>query len=284
MDGMRRTVEVLPLSGAIGAELPGVDLAALDEATFSAVHDAFLAHQVLVFRDQRLDAAGFLALARRFGPPVPYPFAKGVDGFPEITAIIKEPHQTSNFGAMWHSDTTYRPDPPKATMLLCIETPAAGGDTLFACQYRAYETLSEPLARFLAGLKGMSSSAKNASSLRGAHLATGTMKGTGNENAMSAAHPAVRVHPETGRPALFVNRSHTVGFEGMTEAESAPILEYLFQHQIQPEFTARVRWQPGTLVIWDNRSSQHCAINDYDGHRREMWRITLAGDPPRGLA
>ena len=282
MDGIGRTLEVRPLSGAIGAELPGVDLATLDEAGFAAVHDAFLAHQVLVFRDQRLDAAAYLALARRFGRPIPYPFAKGVDGCPEITAIIKEAHQTSNFGGMWHSDTTYRPDPPSATMLLCIETPAAGGDTLFACQYRAYATLSEPLRRFLAELNGISSSAKNASSLRGTHLATGAMKGTDTVDTMTAAHPAVRVHPETGRPALYVNRSHTVAFEGMTEAESAPILEYLFQHQVSPEFTARVRWAPGTLVIWDNRSSQHCAINDYDGHRREMWRITLAGDAPRG--
>jgi taurine dioxygenase len=285
MDGMRsQAIEVRRLSGAIGAEVPGVDLSALDDACFAAVMDAFLAHQVLVFRDQRLEAEACLALAQRFGQPIPYPFAAGVDGYPEITAIIKEPHQTSNFGGMWHSDTTYRPDPPKATMLYCVETPSAGGDTVFACQYRAYATLSEPLQRFLAGLKGISSSAKNASSLRGAHLSTGAMKGTGKDEVMTAAHPAVRVHPETGRPALYVNRSHTVAFEGMTEAESGPILEYLFLHQIQPEFTARVRWEPGTLVIWDNRSSQHCAINDYDGHRREMWRVTLAGDAPRGLA
>jgi taurine dioxygenase len=282
MDGMQTATGPRALSGAIGAEMPGVDLARLDEGGLAATREAFLAHQVLVFRDQELDPAGFLALARRFGEPIPYPFAKGVDGFEEITAIIKEPHQTSNFGGMWHSDTTYRADPPKATMLYCIETPAAGGDTLFACQYRAYETLSEPLRRFLAGLKGVSSSAKNASSLRTTHLATGAMKGTARDDTMTAAHPAVRVHPETGRPALYINRSHTVAFEGMTEAESLAVLEYLFQHQIQPEFTARVRWAPGTLVIWDNRSSQHCAINDYDGHRREMWRITLAGDAPRG--
>jgi taurine dioxygenase len=282
MDGMQTTMEIWPLSGAIGAEVRGIQLAALDEAQFEAVRQAFLRHQVLVFRNQELDGTRYLELARRFGQPIPYPFAKGVEGFPEITAIVKEPHQTSNFGGMWHSDTTYRPDPPSATMLLCKETPAAGGDTIFACQYRAYETLSEPLRRFLAGLKGISSSAKNASSLRGTHLATGTMKGTDSDGTMTAAHPAVRIHPGTGRPALYVNRSHSVAFEGMTEAESAPILEYLFQHQIQPEFTARVRWAPGTLVIWDNRSSQHCAINDYDGYRREMWRITLAGDAPRG--
>lgn len=272
-----------PISGTIGAEVPGVDLAALDDAGFAAIHDAFLQHQVLVFRNQELDGEGYLALARRFGQPIPYPFARGVEGFDEITAIVKEPHQTSNFGGMWHSDTTYRADPPMATMLYCRETPEAGGDTIFACQYKAYETLSEPLQRFLAGLKGVSSSAKNASSLRTAHLATGTMKGTGKGDTMTAAHPAVRVHPETGRPALYVNRSHTVAFERMTEAESAPLLNFLFDHQVQAEFTGRVRWAPGTLVIWDNRSSQHCAINDYDGYRREMWRITLAGDTPRGL-
>ena len=271
-----------PLAGALGAEVLGCDLSTMDEAGFAAVHQAFLDHQVLVFRDQDLTPETYVAVARRFGDPVEYPFAKGIEGFPEITMIVKEPHQTSNFGGMWHSDTTYKPEPPKATMLLCRETPEAGGDTIFACQYRAYEALSGGMKSLLSGLKGVSSSAKNASVLRATHLATGSMKGTEKDDTLTAAHPAVRAHPETGRNALYVNRSHTVAFEGMTEAESAGTLEYLFQHQIQPEFTARVRWAPGTLVIWDNRSSQHCAINDYDGHRREMWRITLAGDVPSG--
>jgi taurine dioxygenase len=182
---------------------------------------------------------------------------------------------------MWHSDTTYKPQPPKATMLMARETPASGGDTLFACQYRAYATLSEGLQRVLCGLRGISSSDKNASALRGTHLSTGTMTATWQAaKSLSATHPAVRRHPQTGRAALYLNRSHTVCFAGMTPAESAPLLDYLFQHQIQPEFTARVRWQPGTVVIWDNRCSQHCAINDYDGHRREMWRITLEGETP----
>lgn len=282
MDGITETkLNVRPIAGALGAEVTGVDLAALDAASFEAVHRAFLDHQVLVFRDQDLDPATYLRIAGLFGDPVAYPFAEGIEGHPEITVIVKEPHQTSNFGGMWHSDTTYKPEPPKATMLYCRETPPAGGDTIFACQYRAFGTLSEPMQAFLSGLKGISSSAKNASALRGTHLATGSMQGTGQTEALTAAHPAVRTHPETGRKALYVNRSHTIGFEGMTEAESAPILDFLFQHQIQPEFTARVSWQPGTVVIWDNRSSQHCAINDYDGHRREMWRITLDGDMPR---
>lgn len=282
MDGMRGPLDLRPLAGALGAEVLGVDLAQLDAAGVDAVHRAFLDHQVLVFRDQDLDPEAYVALARRFGVPVPYPFAGGFNSYPEITRIVKEADQTSNFGGMWHSDTTYKPEPPMATLLLARETPEAGGDTLFACQYRAFATLSPPLQAFLRGLRGISSSNKNAGQLRLNHLDTGSMQLTGGDQVLTAAHPAVRVHPETGREALYVNRAHTVAFDGMTEAESRPILEFLFQHQIQPEFTARVRWRPGTLVIWDNRASQHVAINDYDGHRREMWRITLAGDAPQG--
>lgn len=280
MDGMARAIEPQPMAGALGAEMPGVDLTRLDDAGFQAVHQAFLDHQVLVFRDQDLTPDAYVSIARRFGAPVPYPFAAGIEGHPEITVIIKEADQTSNFGGMWHSDTTYKAEPPMATVLLARETPAAGGDTLFACQARAYEALSDGMKAMLGRLRGVSSSAKNASALRGTHLATGSMKGTATADTLTSAHPVVRTHPETGRKSLYINRSHTVAFEGMTEAESTPLLEFLFQHQIQPEFTARVRWAPGTVVIWDNRSSQHCAINDYDGHRREMWRITLAGDAP----
>ncbi|MEM7057950.1 MAG: TauD/TfdA family dioxygenase [Pseudomonadota bacterium] len=280
MDGMISGAEIKPLAGALGAEVTGLDLTALDDQGFTAVHQAFLDYQVLVFRDQTLSPAAYKAVAAKFGDPVPYPFAKGIEGHPEITIIAKEPHQTSNFGGMWHSDTTYKPDPPKATMLYCVETPQVGGDTIFACQYRAHAALSEGMQTLLGGLKGVSSSAKNASQLRGAHLATGSMKGTGKDDTMTALHPVIRTHPETGRKALYVNRSHTTHFDGWTATESVGMLDFLFTHQIQPEFTARVRWAPGTLVIWDNRSSQHCAINDYDGHRREMWRITLAGDRP----
>ena len=284
MDGASQTLSVAPIAGALGAEVTGVDLARIEDDAFAAVYQAFLDHQVLVFRDQRLAPADYAGFARRFGAPAEYPFAKGLEGFPEITVIAKEADQTSNFGGMWHSDTTYKPDPPKATMLMAIETPPAGGDTLFACQYRAYEMLSEGMKAMLCGLKGVSSSAKNASALRAAHLATGTMSATEKAaEVFTAVHPAVHRHPETGRLALYVNRSHTVAFAGLTEAESMPILSYLFDHQVQPEFTARVRWAPGTLVIWDNRCSQHRAINDYDGHRREMWRITLEGQVPEGV-
>jgi taurine dioxygenase len=281
MADLTPNLTISPISGALGAEIAGADLARLDDPAFKAIHAAFLDHQVLVFRDQHLTPAEYSALARRFGEPAEYPFAKGLDGHPEITMIVKEAHQTSNFGGMWHSDTTYKPQPPKATMLMAVETPATGGDTLFACQYKAFEALSDGMKRLLRGLQTVSSSDKNASALRTTHLATGTMSATEKAaQTLTATHPAVRRHPQTGRPALYLNRSHTVSFADMTPEESAPLLENLFQHQIQPEFTARIRWQPGTVVIWDNRSSQHCAINDYDGHRREMWRITLEGETP----
>ena len=282
MDGIGPGLDIRPLSGALGAEVLGVDLTVATPSELDEIGQAFLEHQVLVFRSQFLDPAAYARIARHFGEPVEYPFAKGIEGFPEITVIAKEPDQTSNFGGMWHSDTTYKPEPPAATMLFCIETPTAGGDTLFACQYRAYDALSPGLQQLLAGLNGVSSSAKNASALRATHLSTGSMKGTGKKDTLTSVHPAVRVHPETLRRALYVNPSHTTHFEGWTQAESNGLLSFLFQHQIRPEFTARVRWAPGTLVIWDNRSSQHCAINDYDGLRREMWRITLAGDAPKG--
>ncbi|NIP77347.1 MAG: taurine dioxygenase, partial [Xanthomonadales bacterium] len=240
MDRASHSLAVQPISGALGAEVSGVDLARINDATFAAVHEAFLAHKVLVFRRQGLAPGDYVAFAKRFGAPAEYPFAKGLEGFPEITVIAKEADQTSNFGGMWHADTTYKPDPPKATMLMAVETPPAGGDTLFACQYRAYEALSDGLKSLLSQLKGVSSSAKNASALRTTHLATGSMSASETAaDVLVASHPAVRRHPETGRPALYVNRSHTVAFEGMTETESAPLLDYLFEHQVRPEFTAR---------------------------------------------
>jgi alpha-ketoglutarate-dependent taurine dioxygenase len=276
---------LIPIASALGAEIADIDLTHLDAPAFEAIHAAFLDHQVLVFRGQALTPGQYTALARRFGEPAQYPFAKGLDGHPEITVIVKEADQTSNFGGMWHSDTTYKPDPPKATMLMAAETPPIGGDTLFACQYKAYEALSDGLKRMLTSLRAVSSSAKNAGKLRATHLATGTMSATEQSaHTLTASHPVVRSHPRAGRKALYVNRAHTTHFAGWSAEESSPLLEYLFQHQTRPEFIARIRWQPGTVVIWDNRSCQHCAINDYDGHRREMWRITLEGETPEGAS
>ena len=272
--------EVRPIAGAIGAELHGVDLGGdLSDATVAAIRQALLDHLVIFFRDQDLPPERFLALARRFGTPIEYPFVKGIEGFPEIINVAKLEHESVNFGGVWHADTTYLQQPPMATLLVAREVPEVGGDTLFANQYLAYETLSPRLRELLAGLEGVSSSAKaDASRTREDRI-----RSDGSADArrlLVAEHPAARTHAETGRRALYVNRAHTVGFAGTTEEESAPLLEYLFRHQIRPEFTCRFRWTPGALAIWDNRCAQHYAMNDYHGQRRVMQRITLAGDVP----
>ncbi|MBM3491253.1 MAG: taurine dioxygenase [Alphaproteobacteria bacterium] len=272
--------EVRRVAGNIGAEIAGIDLGRqLDAATFAELRRLWHEHLVLFFRDQTLDSDQFMALAGRFGPVSEYPFVKGLEGFPNITPVVKLEHERINFGGVWHSDTTYLEIPPMATMLLAREVPAAGGDTLFANQYLAYDSLSDGMKRLLSELRGVSSSAKaDVTRTREDRIAD---HGTANaKRVFEEAHPAVRTHPETGRKALYVNVAHTVRFEGMSEAESAPILDYLFQHQIRPEFTCRFRWQVGSLALWDNRCAQHNPVNDYHGHRRVMHRITLKGDRP----
>ena len=275
------TLEIRPVAGAIGAELHGVNLAEdLTAETVAEIRQALLDHLVIFFRDQDLPPDRFSAFAQRFGKPVEYPFVKGIEGFPEIIAVAKLEHEKVNFGGIWHSDTTYLQQPPMGSMLVAREVPPYGGDTLFANQYLAYETLSPGMKRFLDGATGVSTSAKADVS----RTREDRIKSDGTEAArqpMSAEHPAVRTHPETGKRALYVNIAHTARFSDMTEEESAPILNYLFQHQTRPEFTCRFRWLPGSVAFWDNRCAQHNPVNDYHGFRRIMHRITLAGDTPR---
>lgn len=274
------SIEVRPIAGAIGAEISGVSLSGdLSDATVAAIRQALLDHLVIFFRDQDVPPERFLAFARRFGTPNQYPFVKGLDGYPDVIAVTKLPHETVNFGGVWHSDTTYLAEPPMATLLLAKEVPPIGGDTLFANQYLAYETLSDGLRALLAPLRGVASSAKADSS----RTREDRLRTDGTERArevLTAAHPVVRTHPETGRKALYVNVAHTVSLAGLTEEESAPILAMLFRHQIRPEFTCRFQWRPGSLAIWDNRCAQHYALNDYHGHKRVMHRITLTGAEP----
>jgi taurine dioxygenase len=273
--------EVRPIAGAIGAELHGIDLAAdLSDETVAAERRALLGHLVIFFRDQDLPPARFLALARRFGAPIEYPFVAGIDGFPEIIAVSKLEHERVNFGGVWHSDTTYLAAPPMGTLLVAREVPPVGGDTLFANQYLAYEALSERMRAMLEGLKGVSDSAKaDVTRTREDRVKS---EGTSHaREALVAEHPVVRTHPETGRKALYVNTAHTQRFAGMTEEESAGLLGFLFRHQSRPEFTCRFQWEVGSLAFWDNRCAQHNPINDYHGYRRVMHRITLAGDRPR---
>jgi len=273
-------VEIRPLAGAVGAEVAGVDLRWLDAPTIAALRAAWLEAGVLVFRDQTLDADQFMAVACAFGEPMEYPFLTGLQGHPMITEVVKLPHERVAFGEVWHSDTAYLAAPPMATLLLARETPPTGGDTLFANQTVAYEALPAATKGRLEPLRAINSSAKaEVSRTREDRLRDHARDGA--PPAYEAVHPVVRTHPESGRRSLYVNPAHTVRFEGMSEADSAPLLAELFAHQVRPEFTGRVRWAPGTLAIWDNRSLLHFPVNDYDGHLRVMHRITLVGDVPR---
>ena len=269
-------MEIRRLAGALGAEVLGVDLSRnFPEAQ---IRTAFLEHQVIFFRDQTLTPAQFMAFARCMGGPIEYPFVKGIQGFPEIIEVKKLEHERHNFGGIWHSDTSYLEVPPMGSMLLARELPPYGGDTIFASQYLAYESLSEGMRKMLDGLVAVNASAKaDVSKTREDRIKE---RGSRAEN-YEAEHPVVRTHPETGRKALYVNIAHTARFKGMTEEESAPLLDYLFRHQVKPEFTCRFQWRVGSLAFWDNRCTQHNPVNDYHGHRRVMHRITLQGDRPR---
>jgi taurine dioxygenase len=275
-----KTIEVHRIAGALGAEISGVDLARdLDDATIAEIRRVWLDNCVVFFRNQDLPPTRFLALAQRFGEPIEYPFLKGLDGFPEIITVAKLEHEKINFGGVWHSDTSYLDIPPMATMLIAREVPPVGGDTLFANQYLAYETLSEGMKRLLDGLVALNASAK-ADVTRTREDRVRDSKNPQARKDYLAEHPAVRTHPETGRKALYVNVAHTVRFKDMSEEESAPILDFLFRHQIRPEFTCRFHWEPGSIAFWDNRCAQHNPVNDYHGYRRLMHRITLKGDKP----
>jgi taurine dioxygenase len=275
-----RAITVLPIAGALGAEISGVDLSTeLVDETVAEIRSAWLEHLVVFFRGQVLGPEDFLALARRLGEPVEYPFVTGIDGFPEIIAVTKLPNETVNFGGIWHSDTVYLERPPMATLLVAREVPPYGGDTMWSNMYAAYEALSPGMQRLLEGLRAVNSSAlADVSKTREDRIRD---SGETDASEFVAEHPVVRVHPETGRKALYVNVAHTLRFVDMTEEESRPLLRYLFEHSIRPEFTCRFHWQVGSVALWDNRCTMHNPVNDYHGHTRRMHRISLAGDLPR---
>ena len=276
-----RKLVISPVSPSIGAEISGVDLfEALCPETVSRLRRALLKHGVIFFRDQNLTPGQQMAFAGYFGQAVEYPFVEGLKDYPLVVPIMKLAGETRNFGGIWHSDTAYLPEPPMGTILYAKELPKIGGDTLFANMYTAYETLSDGMKTMLAPLNALNSATNQAVSETRKDRIEDSGKDTSSLR-MEAVHPVIRTHPETGRKALYVNRAHTVRFDGMTEAESAPLLSYLFAHQIREEFTCRFRWSPGAIAFWDNRCTQHYPINDYDGHKRLLHRITLRGDVPR---
>ena len=281
-----RTIEVTPLSGSIGAEIRGADLARLNQETFSEIHRAWLEHLVAVFPDQRLTPDQQIAFARRFGRVMVDPFIKSAADRPELMVVIKEKHERTAFGEGWHSDNAYLEKPPMASFLYALEVPTFGGDTIFANQYLAYETLSPGLRATLDGLTAVFGPHAYAQAIAGRFYgAQRTMKLRDDSSVeetlrIETEHPVVRTHPDTGRKALYVNPAYTLCFKGWTAEESKPLLDHLYRHATRPEFTCRYRWAPNTLTVWDNRCAMHHPVNDYHGQRRVMHRVTAEGDRP----
>jgi taurine dioxygenase len=274
-------IEVRPIAGSIGAEIHNVDVSEdLADATIADIRKALLDHCVIFFRNQKLDAERHKAFTRRFGRIFIHPNYKGMQPDPEIIVITREPGDKKIVGEEWHADTTMMSEPPMGAILYAIEVPPYGGDTLFANQYQAYEALSDGMKRMLAGLRAVHSDRKVAgpAANKNAYRATKVREDADWRETVST-HPVVVSHPETGRKLLYVNASYTLGFDGMTEEESRPLLGYLLAHGHRPEFTCRFRWEPGSIAFWDNRACKHLAIHDAGPFRRVMRRTQVAGGP-----
>ena len=272
-----KSIEVRRLAGALGAEIFGPDLSAdLDNETFDDIHQAFLDHQVIFFRNQTLTPQAQVRFGRRFGPLNIHPYVAGMADHPEVMEVIKEPQDRVNFGGGWHSDMSFLERPSIGSILYALEVPEFGGDTLFASQVAAYDALSDGLKATLDRLTAIHSAAREYSARGSSGQKRASMSVTEAEGAVGEyVHPVVKVHPETGRKALYVNPAFTMKFEGWSTRESKPLLGYLFAHCRSEAFTCRFRWEAGSVAFWDNRAVWHYALNDYPGQRRHMRRVTV---------
>jgi taurine dioxygenase len=266
------TLSIAKLTPAIGAEISGVDLAALSNAQASALHDALMAHQVIFFRDQKMTIEQHKALGRLFGELLVHPAAKAeVEGHPEIRVVHADETTKTATGEVWHSDLSCNAEPPMGSILYLHRTPDSGGDTAFANMYLAYEALSEPIKRLCDGLTALHTSA---------HVYSKDAYARSDKKFPEAVHPVVRTHPVTGRKALFVNRGFTTRIMGVAKHESDALLDMLVRHAETPEFQGRFRWDANSVAFWDNRCALHRATFDYHPQVRHGHRVTIKGDKP----
>ena len=272
------TINVKPLSGNIGAEIDGVNLKKISKEQFKEIKIVFGKYGVIFFRNQNLSPEEEIIFAELWGEININRFFTNLEGYPKIALVSKEPDQKKNIGGAWHTDHTYDLEPAMGSILFAHQVPKKGGDTLFSSMYAAYETLSDGLKDTLKNMHGRHSSR---------HV-FGTSRAERNDDTVGriinsdkakqdAIHPVVITHPQTGRKALFVNPTFTLGFDGWSDEESKPLLKYLYSHATKPEFTCRFKWEEGSIAFWDNRSTWHLAVNDYHGQRRVMHRITING-------
>ena len=272
------TINVKPLSGNIGAEIDGVNLKKISKEQFKEIKIVFGKYGVIFFRNQNLSPEEEIIFAELWGEININRFFTNLEGYPKIALVSKEPDQKKNIGGAWHTDHTYDLEPAMGSILFAHQVPKKGGDTLFSSMYAAYETLSDGLKNTLKNMYGRHSSR---------HV-FGTSRAERNDDTVGriinsdkakqdAIHPVVITHPQTGKKALFVNPTFTLGFDGWSDEESKPLLNYLYSHATKPEFTCRFKWEEGSIAFWDNRSTWHLAVNDYHGQRRLMHRITING-------
>jgi taurine dioxygenase len=281
-----RHLETHRIAGSLGAEVEGVDLSAdLSDEVLAEVRAALLDNLVIFFRNQSLTPERQLAFARRWGEIHLHPFMEGMPDHPEILEIVKRPTDKRNFGGSWHTDQMFSPRPAMGTILYAKQVPSAGGDTMFSNQYLAFESLSDGMKRLCSSLRAVcygENREKYGGKSRKEFYADKIgmkAKDPGADVQTTSVHPLVRTHPETGRKALYIG-GHVQHFEDMTREESRPLIDFLMQHSHRPEFTCRFRWETGSLAFWDNRCTQHFAINDYPAETRIMHRITVCGDTP----
>ena len=267
------TMAIIPLTGGLGAEIIGADLRREDD--FPAIRQAFIDHSVIAIRGQELTPEDHLVFAQRWGTVNVNRFFTPVPGHPEIAMVLKEPDQTAAIGESWHTDHSYDQAPAMGSILLALETPAVGGDTMFASMAVAYEALSEGFREMLGSLRAWHSSrhifgaaSANSESRRDGRIGNAVVA------TQDALHPVVIAHPLSGRKGLYVNPQFTTQIDGWTADESAALLGYLYNHCAKPEFTCRVRWREGQVVMWDNRFTLHYPIDDITGQRRLLLRCT----------
>jgi taurine dioxygenase len=279
-----QSITVNRIAGALGAEIGGIDLSQpLGDNVIGEIRQALTDNCVIFFRDQHLSPEQHLNFGRRFGGLQVHDFVDGLDDNQEIIEVRKEEYEMRNFGGGWHSDVSYLEVPALGSVLYAREVPAAGGDTMFANQYLAYETLSDGLKEMLGGMRAVHSARRSYGLAAPRRVDEGkTSMGIHFTDTAHAEtdHPVVRTHPWSGKKCLYVHGGFTVRFQGMTEEESAPLLHYLYKHAVRPEFTCRFRWEKNSIAFWDNRCVQHNAINDYNGQRRVMHRVTIEGERP----
>ena len=271
-------MKISPLTGVLGAEIFGADVT--QESSFSDIFDTFVEYSVIAIRDQQITPAEQIRFAKRFGNININRFFTAHPDHPEIAMLVKEPDQRTAIGESWHTDNSYDEVPCRCSILHTIETPHTGGDTGFSSMSAAFAALSDNMKNFLRSLDAQHSSRHIFGYSMDNHEthADGRVGNPGLAT-QDVVHPVVIKHPLSGRECLFVNRDFTTQIEGLSADESKCILQFLYDHASDIAFTCRIRHMPGTITIWDNQATWHKAVNDYDGHRRVMHRISVEGVP-----